>query len=165
MSRRNTILIAALAACVIGLIAFGNWEPIRIWYHQWRMNSAYNTLFGDPEPAGNGLAAHDVTGIDVDSVMNTYETHRNILVELDVLHHAKAELPNLVSDGTREQSDLRSEFAHRMWQKFPGHKHYYLAGDGSFETWIPIDAKNDWNTFIDSELAESSTGAKDEDNR
>lgn len=162
MSRRNTIYIAILAVLVIGLIAFANRKSIQISYHQWRMNSAFNTLFGNPQPAGNGLASHDVTGIDVDSVMNSYESHRQRLLELNVLHHAKAQFPNLASDGTKKHSDLRSEFTHRMWREFPGHKHYYLAGDGSFETWIPIDAKNDWDKFIGSELARFSTDSKNE---
>ncbi len=162
MSRRNTILAAIVAVLIIGLIAFANRKAIQILYHQWHMNSAYNTLFGNPQPAANGLASNDVTGVDVDSVMNAYETHRNILVEFNVLHHTKASFPNLASDGSKQQSDLRSEFVQRIWQNFPDHKHYYLAGDGSFETWIPIDAKNDWDTFIDSELANFSIDTNDE---
>ncbi len=162
MSRRNTILSAIAAVLVIGLIAFANRKAIQISYHQWRMDSAYNTLFGNPQPVGNGLASHDVTGVDVDSVMNAYETHRELLVGFNVLHHMPASFPNLASDGSVQQSDLRSDFVHRMWQNFPGHKHYYLAGDGSFETWMPIDAKNDWDTFIGSELANLSVDSNDE---
>jgi len=164
MSRRNTILIAVVAILVVGLIAFANLNSIQISYHQWRMNSAYNTLFGDPQPAGKGLASHDVTGIDVDSVMNTYEMHRQSLVELNVLHHVKADFPKLASHGTPEISELRSEFVNRMWRNFPGHKHYYLADDGSFETWIPIDSKNEWDKFIDAERVDSTTVSEDENN-
>ena len=163
MTRRNIIYVVLVAVLLVGLIALANWKAIRISYHQWQMISAYNKLFGNPQRAGNGLASHDVTGIDVDSVMKAYETHRNALVELRVLDHVKAHFPNLASDGTRKQSDLRSEFVHRMWETFPGHRHYYLAGDGSFESWIRIDARNDWDYFIGSELARASTDSENED--
>jgi hypothetical protein len=56
-----------------------------------------------------------------------------------------------MSDGTGEQSKARAAFVNRMWNWFPGHKHYYLASDGTFETWAPIAAKSDWESFIDTE--------------
>jgi len=116
------------------------------------MNSAYNTLFGDPQPVGDGLASYDVTGIDVDAVLADYEAHRQQLVDLNVFAYLQADFPALTSDGTKQQSDARSAFVHRLWDRFPEHAHYYLDGTGSFETWVPIDTANDWREFIGSEL-------------
>jgi hypothetical protein len=159
-NRRRATIFAATLLVVVGLTALVFWNSLTISYHHWRMNSAYNTLFGNPQPTGNGLASNDVTDIDVESVIKTYESHRTTLVGLGALHHAQFAFPNLAANGTIERSILRSDFADRMWQRFPNHKHYYLADDGSFETWIPIDAKNEWNKFEKSELARSKSAER-----
>ncbi len=164
MSRRVVVSLA-----VVGLLAalaawFATRASTRIAYHQWHMDSAHNTLFGNPEPVGNGLASYDVTGIDVDSVMANYEFHRQRLVELNAFVHLKANFPALVSDGTQQQSDARRDFVQRMWNQFPVHKHYYLANDGSFQTWVPVGAQNDWNVFFQQESARSGPAIEgDED--
>lgn len=155
MKRRFAILAIILALFGVASFAIVNTAFVQSSYHQWRMNVAYNTLFGNPQPAGNGLAAYDVTGVDVDGVMAAYNFHRNELVELNVLTRLHAEFPNLASDGTDQQSDARSAFAHRMWKQFPSHRHYYLAGNGSFETYVPVTEESDWDRFIKSELTTS----------
>jgi hypothetical protein len=50
-----------------------------------------------------------------------------------------------------------------MRNHFPGHRYYFLADDGSFETWIPVDAKNDWAKFAKSELARPTTNRDNDD--
>lgn len=141
--------VAASASVLLCLTIFR--RTLAVGYHQWRMNAEYNTIFGAPESAGGGLASHDVTGVDVDAVMNKYTHHRQALVDLGVLSHMSASFPQLASDGTKQQSEARSKFVHRMWNKFPGHRHYYLAGNGTFETWVPIADKPAWKSFIAAE--------------
>ena len=126
-------------------------KPLTIAYHQWGMNAEYNRIFGDPQPVGNVLATFDVTGVDVDAVMERYFNHRQRLVNLGVLRHLSSTFARLNSDGTQEQSQARSAFVNRMWSRFPGHRHYYLSGDGSFETWIPVADETAWIAFIDDE--------------
>ena len=150
---RKSILIAsatfAAATIVLCLTVFSN--PLAIAYHQWRMNAEHNAVFGNPTPSGNGLASFDVTGVDVDAAMERYFTHRKALVDYGVLRHLSSTFTNLNSDGTQEQSQARSAFVNRMWSRFPGHRHYYLSDDGSFETWIPVADETAWIAFIDGE--------------
>ena len=152
-SNRKYVLIAcaifATATIVLSLTVFSN--PLAIAYHKWRMNAEYNTIFGDPQPVGNGIASFDVNGVDVDAVTERYFTHRQALVDYGVLLHLSSTFASLNSDGTEEQSQARSAFVDRMWSRFPGHRHYYLSGDGSFETWIPVDEESAWIAFIDDE--------------
>lgn len=156
MKRRYVIgIVCAALLCVVLLVMFIT-PSVRVTYHQWRMNVAYNTLFGDPEPVGNGLASHDLTGVDVDAVTGNYEFHRTKLVELNVLAHLRIDFPNLATDGSEQRSAARSAFVDRMWDHFPGHRHYYLAGDGSFETYVPVAEKGAWEEFMQSELTNSN---------
>lgn len=147
-AHRKYILIAA-ATIVLCVTVFCN--PLAIAYHQWRMNAEHNAVFGNPTPVGNGLASVDETGVDVDAVLERYFTHRKVLVDYGVLRLLSSKFTNLNSDGTQEQSQARSAFINRMWSRFPGHGHYYLSGDGSFETWIPVADETAWNAFIDDE--------------
>lgn len=152
LTRRRVVLLTGVAAATAILLCLTVFQhPLAAAYHQWRMNAEYNTIFGDPEPAGNGLASYDVTGVDVDAVMERYMHHRKALVDLGVLSHMSASFPRLASDGTVQQSEARSAFVHRMWNKFPGHQHYFLAGDGTFEAWVPVAAKPEWQRFINEE--------------
>ena len=141
--------IATAATFVLCLTVFR--KPLTIAYHQWRMSAEFNTVFGDPQPAGNGLASFDVTGVNVDAVMKRYSNHRQKLVDLGVLRHFSSTFSRLNSDGTQEQSQARSAFVNRIWSQFPGHRHYYLSADGSFETWIPVADETAWIAFIDDE--------------
>jgi hypothetical protein len=115
------------------------------------MTAAYNTILGDAEPRSDGLASHDVTGVDVDAVMTRYTQHRQALLDLGVLSHIMARLPHIASDGTEQQSTARSAFLHRMWDRFPGHKHYCLDGDGTFEAWVPVTDTARWEIFVEAE--------------
>ncbi len=152
ITRRYLVLLIAVAAAASVLLCLAVFRHrLTIAYHQWRMNAEYNTIFGDPELVGNGLASYDVTGVDVDAVMDRYTRHRQALVDLGVLFHMSASFPRLPSDGTEQQSKARSAFVNRMWNRFSGHKHYYLAGDGTFETWAPIADKREWKSFMDDE--------------
>lgn len=126
-------------------------HPIRVGYHTWRMNAELNTTFGDPQPEGIGLASYDVTGVDVDAVMQRYESHRQRLVDLGVLVHLIASLPSLASDGSTSRSDARSDFMQRMWNAFPAHRHYYLDGEGAFSAWAPVSDATRWQQFLDTE--------------
>lgn len=141
-----TVLILALLVCGISFQS-----SIVAAYHSWRMNAEYSTLFGNPQPNGNGLASHDVTGVDVDAVMERYEFHRQCLVDSGDLTLLTGTFPWLVSEGSIESSDARSNFSERMWKEFPLHRHYYLAPDGSFSTWVSNDDALRWQEFIDAE--------------
>jgi hypothetical protein len=152
ITRRRLVLLLAVAGTAAILLCLTVFRrPLAIAYHQWRMNAEYDTVFGHPEPAGDGLASYDLRGIDVDAVMARYERHRQALVDLGFLCHMSARLPRLASDGTKQQLAARSAFVRRMWRRFPGHKHYYLAPDGTFETWVPVGQKEAWDNFIDAE--------------
>ena len=142
-------VVVSAATFVLCLTVFR--KPLAVAYHQWRMSAEYNTIFGDPEPVGNGLASYDVTGVDVDAVLERYFRHRQALVDLGILCHVSARFPRLNSDGTEQQSQARSAFVNRMWSRFPGHKHYYLSGDGTFETWMPVAEETAWKNFVDDE--------------
>lgn len=115
-SNRKYVLIAcaifAAATIVLSLTVFSN--PLAIAYHQWRMNAEYNTIFGDPQPVGNGIASFDVNGVDVGAVTERYFTHRQALVDYGVLLHLSSTFASLNSDGTKEQSQARSAFVDRM---------------------------------------------------
>jgi hypothetical protein len=153
MSRRQNLLLAVLAVIVIACVGFAVFNhAISIAFHQWRMEAAYGSLFGNPEPIGNGLAAFDVSAKDVDAAIANYESHREALVRLNALAHLTASFPELASDGTEDRSEKRSEFVHRMWRVFPGHRHYWLRPDGTFETWVPVTNTKQWKTFLDSEI-------------
>ena len=115
------------------------------------MTAEFNTIFGDPQPAGNGLASYDVTGVDVDAVMQRYEAHRQRLVDFGVLSQLTASFPELASDGSTSQSDARSDFVQRMWDVFPAHRYYYLDADGGFSTWVPVSDAPRWQQFLDAE--------------
>jgi hypothetical protein len=147
--KRRFILFAITVGLFVSLIfALANMLSIRVAYHSWRMNAEFNKIFGEPQLVVHGLAGYNVTGIDVDAVLAKYEAHRQQLVNLKVLAHLQADIPQLVSDGTEQQSELRRQFTTRMWDRFPQHRHYYLAGNGSFETWVPIEIAGDWSDFI-----------------
>ncbi len=152
VNRKYVLLACAIAAAatfVLCLTVFR--KPLTIAYHEWRLSAEYTTIFGDPKPVGNGLASFDVTGVDVDAVMERYFNHRQALVDLGVLRHLSSTFARLNSDGTQEQSQARSAFVNRMWSRFPGHRHYCLSGDGSFETWISVADETAWIAFIDDE--------------
>ena len=138
-----------LALVLVGLFVLRH--PIRVGYHTWRMNAEFNTIFGDPQPEGNGLASYDATGIDVDAVMQRYESHRQCLVDLGVLAHLTASFPSLASDGSTLRSSTRSDFVRRMWSAFPAHRHYYLDTDGAFSAWAPVSDATRWQEFLDAE--------------
>ena len=60
-------------------------------------------------------------------------------------------LPRLASDGIEQQATARYAFVRRMWQRFPGHEHYYLAADGTLEVWGLVDGQKNWDEFLDTE--------------
>lgn len=152
IERRYALLLIAVVLTASALLCLtASRRPLEIAYHEWRMSAAYNTIFGDAQPVGDGLASYDLTGVDIDAVLATYTHHRQALVDLGVLSHITVRLPHLDSDGTERQSTARSAFVHRMWDRFPGHKHYYLARDGTFETWAPVADESGWKHFLDGE--------------
>ena len=153
MRRRRNLLLAVFAAIVIACVCFAVFNrSISIAFHHWRMEAAYGSLFGNPQPIGNGLAAFDVSAKDVDAAIAKYESHREALVRLNVLAHVTASYPELASDGTEDRSEKRSEFVRRMWRVFPGHRHYWLRPDGTFETWVPVKDAKEWKAFLDFEI-------------
>ena len=115
------------------------------------MEAAYGSLFGNPQPIGNGLAAFEVTATDVDAAIAAYESHRQSLVDLGALGHMQAWFPTLASGETEGRSEARSAFVNRMWQRFPNHRHYCLRPDGTFEAWVPIADEQRWQQFLDGE--------------
>ncbi len=152
MKRKRLLLYVScitVFVAIVGITIFR--RPLAVAYHQWRMEAAYNTLFGNPEPAGNGNTRYDLTGVDVDAVVDAYEGHRQSLVDLDALCHLTSSFPCLAADGSEERSSERSAFLNRMRDIFPNHRHYYLANDGTFETWVPVDQRQDWERFLDQE--------------
>jgi hypothetical protein len=141
--------VAAAATVVICLAVFR--KPLTVAYNSWRMNAEYNSIFGHPKPVGDALASYDVTDLDVDAVLERYFRHRQALVNLGALCHVSARFPRLTSKGTEQQSLARSAFVNRMRSQFPGHKHYYLSGDGTFESWVPAAEETAWKIFVDDE--------------
>ncbi|WP_146517726.1 hypothetical protein [Stieleria varia] len=117
------------------------------------MNAEFNTIFGNPRPESHGLASYDVTGIDVDAVMQRYEFHRQRLVDLEVLAKLTATFPRLSFDGSAARSDARLDFTHRMWDAFPAHRHYHLDSDGTFSVWVPVSDAPSWKQFLDAEFS------------
>lgn len=152
MKRKRLILLflGVIAFVAIACIAIFR-RPLAIAYHQWRMEAAYNTLFGNPEPADNGNIRYDLTGVDADAVVDAYEGHRQSLVDLDAVRHLTCTFPSLAADGSKERFSERSAFLDRMQDMFPNHRHYYLANDGTFEAWVPVDQRQDWERFLDQE--------------
>ncbi len=142
-------LVVSTATLVLCITLFR--KPLAIAYHGWRMSAEYNTIFGDPKPVGNGLASFDVTGVDVDAVLERYFRHRQALVDLGILCHVSARFRRLNSDGTELQSQARSAFVNRMWSRFSVQRHYYLSSDGTFEAWIPVADETAWKIFVDDE--------------
>ena len=145
------VLSVLLLVAVFAAIVWLNRHAVAVAYHRAAMNSAYNRLFGNPEPAGNGLASHDVTGVDVDAVLARYTGNRQRLVDLGVFIHLTEELPHFAVTSDESSHGHRSEFVRRMWDEFPGHKHYYLSSDGTFEVWDIAENENRWKEFVDSE--------------
>ena len=145
------------ALCAIILFAvctLGVWScrrELSIAYERWAMNSAYNQLFGNPQPIGTGLAAHDVSGIDVDAVMSRYTRHRQRLVELGCFFHLRKSIPHLAVTTDENSHRHRSDFVERMGNQFPQHKHYYLARDGTFEVWDIAENETEWRVFLATE--------------
>ncbi len=142
------LLIAAVALLCVAVFR----RPLRIAYHQWRMNAAYNTLSGDPQPMDDILAWFDETGVAVNPVFARYTRHRQALVDLGVLSQITVRFPHLYCDAGDEQFSKCSAFMRRMQDRFPGHKHFYLDGQGTFGTWVPVAERQEWETFIDAEL-------------
>ncbi len=152
MKRKRLILIFLVVFALVAIACIAIFRrPLAIAYHQWRMEAAYNTIFGDPEPASGGLTRYDVTDVDVDAVLEAYEGHRQSLIDLDALRHLTSSFPSLAADGTEERLAERTAFLSRMWDVFPNHRHYYLANDGTFKTWIPVEQRPDWERFLDRE--------------
>lgn len=140
MKRKRLLLYVS---CITAFVAIAGItifrRPLAVAYHQWRMEAAYNTLFGN------------LTGVDADAVADAYEGHRQSLVDLDALCHLTSSFPSLAADGSEERFSERSAFVDRMWDIFPSHRHYYLAGDGTFGTWVPVDQRQDWERFLAQE--------------
>lgn len=126
-------------------------RAVRIAYHEWRMEAEYGSLFGNPEPVGNGLARFDVTATDVDAALHSYQLHRTALVDLGSFVRMEREFPRFVNDGSETASRARSAFVQRIWDQFPNHRHYWLAPDGTFETWAPASTERSWTEFLDGE--------------
>lgn len=151
MKRKSTALLLAVLLIGVGVCMTVFRRPLTIAYHTWRMDAAYSTIFGDSEPFTDDIAVYDVTGIDVDAVLSNYQLHRTALVELGALSHVTAHFSHLGSDGSHSRLNVRTEFLKRMWVEFPGHKHYYLAPDGTFETWAPVAEQSKWEEFVERE--------------
>ena len=115
------------------------------------MDAAYYTIFSNPVRTANGVAGSDLDGIDVEAVLATYISHRQSLVDLGVLKHLTAHSQHLVFDGSVQHTNARSIFEDRIWAEFPGHKHYFLAPDGKFETWAPLNEESQWQQFLEDE--------------
>lgn len=151
-SRFNIITVSAfLLVAVCAAVLWPNRHTVAVVYHRWAMNSAYNKLFGNPEPGPNGLVSYDMTGVDVDAVMARYMSHRQRLVELGYFLHLNESLPYLSVTSNQSSHDQRSDFVQRMWVEFPQHKHYYLSRDGTFEVWDIAENENEWKAFVDTE--------------
>ena len=119
MIRRRNLLIAVFAVMVIACVCLAVFNhAISVAYHHWRMEAAYGSLFGNPQPIGNGLAAFDVSAKDVDAAIAEYESHREALVDLGAFACMTASFPTLASNGTEAHSDERSDFVHHMWRVF-----------------------------------------------
>lgn len=79
-------------------------RTMRIAYHHWRMEAAHGSLFSNPQPIGNGLAAFEVTATDVDAAIASYESHRESLVDLGALAHVGASFSALALGETEGHS-------------------------------------------------------------
>ncbi len=150
-NRRHVLLRMALVCVVMVICLATTHRMLSVAYHRWRMQVAYGSLFSNPQPIGNGLAAFDVAATDVDAAVASYERHRQALVELGSLAHIQTVFPMLATDGTERRLDERSAFVHRMWKDFPDHRHYCLAADGTFESWVPVHDEQLWRQFLDGE--------------
>ncbi len=164
MIRRRNLLIAVCAVMVIACVCLAVFNhSISVAYHHWRMEAAYGSLFGNPQPIGNGLAAFDVSAKDVDAAIAEYESHRETLVGLGAFACMTASFPTLASNGTEARSDERSDFVRRMWRVFPNHRHYWLSPTGEFEAWVPSANAEQWQKFLDREI-QSLGGVSDRNN-
>ncbi len=123
-------------------------KPLTIAYHQWRMNAEFSTIFGESQPAENGLTAFDVTGTDVDVALERYFKHRQKLVDMGSLRQLSSSFATLKSDGTEGQEQARAAFVQRMWSRFFWSQTLLLIGDGAFQTWIPVAEEAAWGAFI-----------------
>ena len=152
LSRKRVALFVALAVIMIGCVFLAVFNrTVVMAYHHWRMEVAYGSLFGNPQPIGNGLAAFEVTATDVDAAIAAYESHRQSLVDLGALGHVQASFPSLALADNEGHSAARSAFVNRMWRRFPNHRHYWLRPDGTFEAWVPIADEQRWQQFLDGE--------------
>jgi len=142
------ILGVLSTTCLVGALVFNH--PLQVAYHNWRMHADFNRVFGKPQST-DGLTSIDVTNIDVNQVLGSYASHRDSLVSLGTLSHLSGSYPWLKSDGSLERSKARSEFAERMWQRFPDYRFYQLDEDGLFSVWAPTRDKDQWQAFLDSE--------------
>ena len=150
--RKRTVLFGCFIVVLLGLVYAATFSSsVRIPYHEWQMEAAYESLFGNPEPVGDGLARFEVTATDVDAALESYQLHRTALVDLGALVHMQRKFPRLASDGSKTASKERSEFVRRMWDQFPGHRHYWLAPNGTFETWASASTVRSWSEFLDRE--------------
>lgn len=120
-------------------------------YHNASMNSAYDSLYGRPEPTGEGLAAYDVTNIDVVSVEARYMYHRGRLVELGHFFHSCYKIPCLSRSRSTSHAH-RNSFVRRLWAIFPGHRHFSIAPDGTVEIWAEATTECQWDAFMQTEL-------------
>jgi len=124
---------------------------LEIAYYVSQMNAAYDKIFGNPDTFVNGLAGKDVTGIDVDAVMEEYTYHRQRLVELGRFGYLHEIFSSLAVSESPQSHERRREFVNRMWRTFPYHKHYYLSPEGGFEAWDEADRQEAWDEFIVAE--------------
>jgi hypothetical protein len=148
-------LVAAI--CIIGI-----WlcrRDIAIAYHRFAMNAAYDEIFGNPQPLGNGFASFDVTDVDVDAVMERYARHRNELVKHGYFFVLKQSLPELAVTSDQKSHLERSAFVQRMWRRVPHHKHYYLSPAGIFEVYDILENKRKWELFLASEPTATEVNA------
>ena len=152
MNRRKLVPVIFAIVTVILVISLLSRQQLASAYHQWRMNTAFESVFsGPPQPIGDDLAAWNVEAEDVDEALDTYAYHRQRLIDLGALCHIEQLFSSLASDGTIQSSEARRAFLDRMWQRFPNQRHYYLAENGAFEVWAPVNERTDWEHFVRSE--------------
>ncbi|MFO7905317.1 MAG: hypothetical protein ACQESR_31020 [Planctomycetota bacterium] len=152
MSRKRIILLTAFAVTIVACICLAVFSHnISVAYHYWRMEAAYESLFGNPRPLGNGVAEFEVTAKDVDAAIAAYKSHRQTMVDLGAFAHIKASFPTLALGKKEEHSEERSDFVNRMWRVFANHRHYWLRPDGEFEAWVPVADEHNWQEFLKRE--------------